>query len=122
MVYTSESIALATLEVLVHLNESSLLTAYVLRVVEFDAKLVSRLDRSSLPPNWSDHPAPSELQFLGDAWISERRSAVLQVPSAIVPSESNYLLNPEHPDFRKLALDDPIPFRPDPRLARLLEG
>jgi RES domain-containing protein len=56
------------------------------------------------------------LKMIEDAWASSCKSVVLRIPSVIVPSESNFLLNPAHPDFDKLAIGEPLRFRLDPRL------
>jgi RES domain-containing protein len=116
VVYTAESIALAILEVLVHLGSSDVLTAYSLCSAEFDDSLVERLDRSVLPANWRDYSAPAGLQRIGDEWVASGSSAVLEVPTVIVETESNYLFNPAHPDFTSLKLGTPRPFEFDPRL------
>jgi RES domain-containing protein len=118
VVYTADSLALAALELLVHLEASPLLAAYVWMRVEFDRSLVRGVDPASLPPGWHAYPAPMALQQIGDAWVAEARSAVLQVPSAVVRTERNYLINPAHRDFRKLAIGRPVPFDVDPRLRR----
>lgn len=116
MVYTAGSVSLAVLEMLVHLESSDVLPSYSLCAVHFDERVLTRLDRSRLSDNWRDSPAPPELLLIGDAWIAARSSAVLEVPSAVVESESNYLMNPEHPDFASLVIDPPRPFTFDPRL------
>jgi RES domain-containing protein len=116
VVYTAESAALAALELLVHLGRGPALRAYVLVACSFPATIVSRLDRSRLPANWRSYPAPPQLQLLGDEWLNGKASAVLHVPSVIIESESNYLLNPLHPDFASVAISKPEPFRFDVRL------
>ena len=116
MVYTSASVALATLEILVHLEDSSVLPHYSVLPVEFEEAVVSVLDVTSLPENWRDAMAPVALQQIGDAWIKARDSVVLRVPSVIVPTEDNYLLNPRHPDFSALKFGPPQPFDFDSRL------
>src|SRR3712207_468033 len=110
MVYTSSTISLAVLEVLVHLQEASILSSYSLISTGFDDALVERLDRSLLPDGWRSYPAPSELQRIGDEWVRRQRSAMLEVPSVIVERESNYLLNPTHPDFSSVVIGEPEPF------------
>jgi RES domain-containing protein len=115
MVYTAQSAALATLEMLVHLRAGAT-PAYVLIPCQFDGRLVERLDRRRLPADWRSYPAPPELQSIGDAWIKSQASAVLEVPSAIIASESNYLLNPRHPGFRTVRMGQPEPFPLDLRL------
>jgi RES domain-containing protein len=116
MVYTSSTISLAVLEVLVHLQEASLLSSYSLSAARFDDAFVERLDRSMVPEGWRAYPAPSELQRIGDEWVRSQRSAVLQVPSAVVERESNYLLNPAHLELSSVVIGEPEPFTFDERL------
>ena len=118
MVYASEHASLATLELLVHVGRSSVLPAYVLFQCSFDDVLVSMLDRAYLPPDWRRYPAPAVLQTIGVDWLRGSRSAVLAVPSAILEMELNYLLNPAHPDFERIAISPPRPLGLDARLAR----
>jgi len=118
MVYTAQSAALAALEMLVHLNSGALLSSYVLVPCSFGAGLVLRLDRDRLPEKWRAHPAVPQLQALGDAWLKNSLSAVLEVPSVIIQSESNYLLNPRHPEARSIDVGAAQPFDFDARLIR----
>lgn len=117
MIYTAESQSLAVLEILVHLDSPELLKKYVLFEVGIEEKYILDLDVSALPRNWRAEPAPSRVQAIGDDWVAKSTSAVLRVPSALVPGESNYLLNPGHVDFRKLQISAPVPFQFDRRLA-----
>lgn len=116
MVYTAGSVSLAVLEILAHLENTDVLTAYSLCAVHFDDAVVTNLDRSLLPPTWRNSPSPPELLAIGDAWIASVASAVLKVPSAVVESESNYLINPAHPDFASMVIEPPQPFTFDQRL------
>jgi len=116
MIYTSENVSLATLEMLVHLQRALTLPAYVLIACEFDAPIVE--DVASLPDDWRRDPAPPQLQAIGDNWAKKLSSAVLRVPSAIVEKESNYLLNPAHRDFAKIEIHAPEPFALDLRLVK----
>ena len=118
IVYTSETIALAVLEVLVHLKESSILSSYSRCAVHFNESLVTKLDHRKLPANWREYPAPAELQLIGDSWVTNGASVVLEVPSVIVESESNYLINPSHPDFTSLKMGKLEPFEFDWRLLK----
>jgi RES domain-containing protein len=74
------------------------------------------VDAARLPSNWRDYPAPPELQTLGLAWLHARSSAVLSVPSAVIPDERNYLINPEHEHFRSVACGTSRAFDIDLRL------
>ena len=69
-----------------------------------------------LPANWRVTPPPAETMEIGDRWVQERRSAVLALPSAISPDDTNFLLNPTHPDFKRIRIHPPINFDFDPRL------
>jgi RES domain-containing protein len=117
MVYASSSCALAALENLVHLNPP-MIFSYLAIAVSIPEELVEQLPLSRLPPRWQEKPAPPTTRHLGDDWVRQARSAVLSVPSAIIPGESNFLLNPAHPDFRKIQISQPEPFSFDPRLLR----
>ena len=116
MVYTAQSIALATLEMLVHLDEDAVLPKYKICPVHFDETLCKIQAKRALPKNWSDYPAPEALQALGDIWVKNQSTLVLRVPSVVVPAENNYLINPQHPDFDQLKFSKPVPFQFDARL------
>src|SRR5262245_27860876 len=102
----------------VHLDRTPLLAAFVLVSCRFDKRLVRHVDRHALPQQWRDDPPPSDDAAIGDAWIREGRSAVLGVPSAIIEAETNFLLNPRHPDFAAIAIGRPEPFEIDRRLIK----
>jgi RES domain-containing protein len=116
MVYTAGSQALAVLEMLVHLEASDLLKHYRLIPVTFDQSVVKVLSPASLPANWKRRPTPATVRAIGDEWVVSAQSVVFQVPSVIVTGESNYLLNPTHPNFGKLVIGKPLAFRFDRRL------
>ncbi|WP_319523585.1 RES family NAD+ phosphorylase [Breoghania sp.] len=116
VVYTSSSISLASMELLVNLPAPSLLNQYATIAVRFDEKLMEELDK--LPDDWDSRPPSSATKTIGDQWISEKRSTVFKVPSVVVPAEFNYLLNPGHPDWRLVEIGKPEVYRFDPRLAR----
>ena len=116
MVYTAESAALATLEVLARVRRMATLASFVVISCEFDEKLVSAVEH--FPANWRDYPAPKELQAIGDGWARKKTSAVLRVPSVIVPGENNFLLNPAHPKFKRIAIGKPERFEFDLRLMK----
>ena len=116
MVYTSSSAALAALELLVRVRKRERLRRYVIFACAFDERLVETVDRDLLPAEWRGHPGPAALRQLGDQWVRESRSAVLRVPSAIIETEANYLLNPAHGDFAAVEIADSVPFSLDVRL------
>jgi RES domain-containing protein len=118
MVYTAEHVSLAVLEILVLVEHTGLLPKYVLFQVDFDEGLVEVLDPSALPKNWSTYPAPLSLRAIGDRWVADGRFAVLSVPSAVVPLERLFLLNPQHADFPRVKVGMPQPFSFDARLVK----
>ena len=115
LIYTSGTKALAALESLVHLNPP-VTFKYLAIPIEFDNALVERIPPATLPADWTEEPPPPSTKDIGDTWVKEARSAVLEIPSVIIPSEANYLLNPAHPDFKKIVIGKPEPFSFDPRL------
>ena len=118
LIYTAESAALAALEMLVHLGKGAILPAFVLISCSFREAIVSHLDRARLSANWRSYPAPPKLQLIGNEWLINGKSAVLDVPNVMIPTESNYLLNPTHRDFGSIRVSDPKPFEFDLRLLR----
>lgn len=116
VVYTSESLALAVLEQLVHADLADLPDDLVATTLEIpDALPVATLD--DLPARWRDHPAPSEVQALGAAWLEAEETPVLRVPSAVLPREHNRLINPRHPLAARIHVVGNEPFAWDPRLS-----
>jgi RES domain-containing protein len=116
VVYLSDSRALAMLEVLAGLRSVAPLPAFAVVPAVFDASLVLRLENESLPAEWRQSPPHPVAQRIGDAWVGQGNSAILRVPSVIVPEEYNYLLNPAHPEFHRIRLGEPQEVRIDPRL------
>lgn len=118
VVYASESLSLAALEILVHGGDPALLPADLVAIpADIPASVaIESLEDARLPADWRRIPAPESLAALGTAWAQAARTPVLSVPSAIVPQERNYLLNPAHPDFAKIRLGTPEPFSLDRRL------
>ena len=113
VVYASATRSLAALETLVHLNPP-VHFRHVIFSIEFDPSLVEPL--TDPPKNWRDEPAPPSTQHLGDTWARELRTPILELPSVLIPGESNFLLNPAHPPFREITISPPVPFTFDPRL------
>jgi RES domain-containing protein len=119
VVYTSGTLSLALVEVLVHLP-SGILPAYSAVRVDFDESMVTAVGPRDLPANWRDYPPPPDTKAIGDLWVAQGSSLVLRVPSVIVPTEFNYILNPAHPAFADLTIGEPMPFPFDPRLPMAL--
>jgi len=112
----SESRALAVLEVLVHLA-AEIPDKYVLGVADIPADVeISTLSENQFPAGWQT-PISSQqtaTRQIGDKWVRSGKSAVISVPSVIV-DERNFVLNPAHPNFRRIAFRVPKPFEFDGR-------
>ncbi len=117
VVYTSDSRALAALEVLVHLHRNQLPPGFISFAVEIpDDVQIEGIQVEDLPEDWYSHPAPESLKEIGTDWAEARESVSLMVPSAVIQGENNILLNPAHPDFSRLVIGEPQPFEYDERL------
>ena len=116
LAYASEHLSLAMIEYFVHLGRDDLPPDLVVAAADVPAD-VSRayVAAGRLPATWRQTPAPSELATIGDRFARRRRDAILVVPSALAPDEFNWLLNPGHPDFRRVRIHPPEPFSYDAR-------
>ena len=115
VVHTSSSIALAVLETLVHVDASVMPVHRVIAVDVPESIPVTTITVADLPNDWRRTPPPSRLRELGKAWLDAGEVALMRVPSVIVPEEPNYLINPRHADFSRLAIHPPAPFETDRR-------
>ena len=111
LVYTASQVSLAVLEALVHseaLPRNMVLVAYDVP----DAPALGTWFAAALPPDWADYPFAVSTQDLGTAWAASRSGLALAVPSAVVPIETNWLLNPAHPAIGtvKATVVGPFPF------------
>lgn len=118
VVYTTGSISLAILEMLVHLQAQDLMRHYVIFPVSFDQTLMTTLEPAALPAAWRRSLSPATVQQIGDTWVAGARSAVLRLPSVIVPSEWIYLLNPAHRDFASCTIGPKQRIKLDLRLIK----
>jgi len=117
-IYTAATQSLAALEILIHVDTDLVPNGYVAFAVDIPGEVVERLTLADLPSDWRESYPPVACQALGGIWLEQGRSAVLAVPSAIIPSETNYILNPKHADFAGLHMQPPQHFSFDQRLWR----
>jgi RES domain-containing protein len=116
--YASDSLALASLEVLVHCDLDLIPDDLTAIEIDVPAKVkVTALPTSDLPRAWRRYPAPQALQQLGNRWLDELATAVLRVPSSVVPTEHNYLINSLHRDFKEIRVVRHFGFAFDERIA-----
>lgn len=120
MVYTSQTLSLCALEYFVHLEPDLAPRELVAVEAEIPEDLriaaIAGLEAADLPPEWRTYPAPDSLKDLGTAWVREGETAVLSVPSSIIPHERNILINPGHPEAGRIRVEPAEPFAFDPRM------
>ncbi len=117
LVYTAASQSLAMLELLV--QDEPLRARYVMIPARIPrAVKIEQINPARLPADWRELAARDQLQTIGGDWARRLSSAVLAVPSAVIPAETDYLLNPRHPEFRKIAIGEAQAFVTDLRLMR----
>ena len=118
LVYTAESRSLATLEMSVHLDLSEDLPTdrYYVEIEIPDDLIIQEVKIEDLPEEWDSKPPTIITQTIGDGFVLQNESAVLKVPSSIVPFEFNYLINPSHPDMKKIKVINETSMNFDMRL------
>lgn len=121
LVYVASSLALAAMETLVHLPYP--LPAKFHKECDFQAfrvgipdEYILSVEATTLPEDWQSEPPSPSTQRIGNRWVNSDKSPVLRMPSVLVPQEDNFLINPEHKNFAKLRIHDPIPYTFDARL------
>lgn len=115
--YSSEHQSLAMLEFFVHLEPEDAPEDLVLAVAEVPDNLKrERISAANLPARWREPAAPPELARFGDEFARKAEHCLLLVPSALAPGENNCLINPAHPDFKKIVVRELETLRYDSRM------
>src|SRR5690606_33088777 len=111
MVYSAQSRAPAMAEVLVHLSLEDLPEDYVMVELDIPNSIkIEELSVKNLDIGWNAHPPTSQTQKTGDKFIDEKKSCVFKVPSAVVKGDFNFLINPNHPEIKKLKVIEIVVF------------
>ena len=117
VIYTAEHLSLAIIETLVHTDPDLVPDDLAIFEIETtDPVSCKSVDISDLPADWTDVPDHPACRAIGDEWVHDGECLMLAVPSAVVPEERNYLLNPVHPQMRSVSVARSRPFVFDPRL------
>ena len=117
LIYCADSRALAMAEVAVHLSLSILPNDYVMVEIDIPSYTsIATLSKEDSPVHWSSFPHILDTQQIGDVFVAERKNCVLKVPSAVVPGDFNFLINPHHPDFSAIRIIGQEDFPFDSRL------
>lgn len=119
IVYTAGSLALAAMEFYVHLSPGIELRRFIAISADVPERLkIETVEAAALPAHWRDARYTDRLRDIGMEWLHTGRTAVLAVPSAVVPVEQNYLINPRHKAFGQIRINAPQPFEFDYRMWR----
>jgi RES domain-containing protein len=116
-VFTSATLSLAALERFVNTDTDLEPVDLVTVAVDIETNIaIQTIALADVPAEWRTYPAPPALATIGERWWRESTSAVLSVPSAVIPTERNFVLNPTHADFARLVINPSEPFSFDPRM------
>lgn len=115
IVYTAQSRALALLEAVVHIGKVPD-AGYCIATLEIPDHSIESIPMEKLPPDWAENPSPNYLKAIGDNFIEANKHLALKLPSALMMEEHNYLLNPSHHLFHKVAIVAERPIKIDERL------
>jgi RES domain-containing protein len=116
MVYTSQSRALAFAEIAIHIPVGIVPKDYFLISIKIpDTASILKLAHSGIPADWRSNPHSNSTQKIGDQFIAESKYLILQVPSAVVPGDFNFLINPTHSEAKDITIDNVEPFEFDSR-------
>ncbi len=116
-VYTSESLSLAVLETVIHLDEDERDVPFVYFIAEIPKKVpVKVVTVKELPNNWREEPPSYNIKSIGTDIFKAGAYAVIKIPSIIVPENMNYIINPLHKDYKKIKISDPFPYTLDQRI------
>ena len=116
-IYMAATRSLAVLESLAHINPTNIPDDMVLLTIEVPDDVIS-LDTELLPENWKESPEPHVLKQIGNSFLQKNEHLLMKVPSALVPEEYNYLVNPRNPNIEKVKIKAKTPFNFDERILR----
>jgi RES domain-containing protein len=117
LIYSASNRSLAMAEVAVHFTLATLPSDYIMMTVFIpDDISVKKLNESDLPSDWNTFPHPLSTQTIGDAFVSENKYCVLQIPSVVTQGDYNFLINPNHPNFSRIKIITTSKFPFDKRI------
>jgi len=117
VLYTGENKEIALLETIVH-TPALFIPSLDILTIEIPDNSITTIEKHQLPQNWKVFPAPTILSEIGEKWIEEAKSVALKVPSCIIHSSDNYILNCRHSEYNKVRLVDRRNFEFDSRLKK----
>ena len=118
VLYCASTSSLAILEKMVSIDMDLLPDDLCIAALEIPKSKILKIPEEELPKNWNHYPSPDALKSIGKSWIELGNFCTLQIPSAVNPMESNYLINVKHPLMEKIKIKEVTPFRIDHRLSK----
>ena len=118
VLYCASTSSLAILEKMVSIDMDLLPDDLCIAALEIPKSKILKIPKEELPKNWNHYPSPDALKSIGKSWIELGNFCTLQIPSAVNPMESNYLINVKHPLMEKIKIKEVTPFRIDNRLSK----
>lgn len=119
VVYVSETLSLAALELFIHFTRKDIKLSKSLVSIPVDipkSLKITGVSVKDLNPDWRMSPPSNSTKDIGTEWAQKGVSSILRVPSAVIPDENNLVLNPKHADFKKIKIGKPQPFTLDERM------
>ncbi len=119
VIYVSENLSLAALELFVHFTRKDIKLSKSLLTIPVDipkSLKIVKVSVKDLISDWRMSPPSNSTKEIGTEWAGKGATLILRVPSAIIPDEYNLMLNPKHADFRKIRIGQPQPFTLDERM------
>ena len=105
LIYTAANRSLAMAEVAVHLTLATIPDDYVMIIIFIPNTIaIKKITTKDLPKDWNTFPHSNETQRIGDQFIFDNKYCVLQIPSVVTQGDFNLLINPNHPDFKKIKI------------------
>jgi RES domain-containing protein len=117
VLYTGETIEIALLELIVHTSPAIVPDLELLTIAIPDDS-ISEIEIKDLPDNWTNYPAPSIFAEIAQEWIASNKSIALKVPSCVIHSSRNYILNCRHPEYHQVKVIEQVDFHFDRRLTK----
>lgn len=117
LLYTASNRSLAMAEVAVHLTIATLPEDYMMVTILIPDDIpIKKFPPNKLPENWNAFPYHTKTQLIGDQFIVDNKFCVLQIPSAVTQGDYNLLINPNHPDFKRISIISKEKFPFDKRI------
>ena len=117
LIYTAANRSLAMAEVAVHFTLATLPGDYVMVTIYIpDDISLKKMNIAGLPADWNMFPHPISTQLIGDKFVRENKSCVLQIPSAVTRGDYNFLINPNHAEFKRIKIIETAKFPFDKKI------